>query len=546
MKTFASKNPFFVAAILFWASAAMAQDQSMPGMNMQKTATQTGQKQTTQPDLRMPKDVQNLQNTNDSGAQKGFQSERNSERQQRDQSMQKPARQSDSESATHPALSLQEPENPTHMTGESLPAPNLLSEVARRAPMTLQDFLDRAEHDNPTLAESRADVLRAQAQARQAGLYPNPSVAYDGEHIRGGSYGAGEQGAYIQQKIMLGGKLGLRRNIHAQQARSNEIGLEEQQYRVRNDVEQAFYRALASQAKVALQQRLLRVALDAVETTHQLANVGQADAPDILQAEVEAGQSKIEYVTEQRNFLRDFQTLAALAGALNLPAAPLRGDFEDPPAMDADTQIATILAGSPAVKRAQQAVAVAEARLRDAQREPVPDLTLRAGEWYSGEDVTGTHIAAGPMSFATAAVDLPIWNHNQGNIQAAKVELESAREDVARTQLSIKRTAEPLVQQYLTARFEAERYRLDLIPRARRSYELYLMKYQQMAGAYPQVLISQRTMFQLQIGYLTALDEVWSSSVALQNYTLAGSLQKPMTNGSSSTTINLPNGGGSE
>ena len=548
MTTFANRETFAVAvaAVLLCASAGLAQNQSMPGMNMQKTAPQAQQTQPAKPDIHLPQDMRNLQNTNDAAARKESQSERNSERQQREEPMQKPGQQSDSQSATHSTLTLQEPENPGHITGENLPAPDLLGEIEKRAPMTLQDFLTQAEHSNPTLAESRADVLSARAQARQAALYPNPSIGYSGDQIRGGSYGGGEQGAYIQQKIVLGGKLGLRRNIHNQQARSNEIGVEEQQYRVHNDVEQAFYRALVSQAKVAMRQRIMRVALDAAETAHQLANVGQADAPDILQAEVEAGQAKIEYVTEQRNFIRDFQTLAALAGLQNLAASPLQGDIESPPALDAEHQIATVVAASPAVKRAQQVVVVAEARLKDARREPVPDLTLRAGEWYSGEEVSGAHVAAGPMSFASAAIDLPVWNRNQGNILAAKAALERAKEDVVRTQLSLKQQAEPLVQQYLAATFEADRYRTDLVPSARRAYELYLMKYQQMAGAYPQVLISQRTMFQLQIGYLTALREVWSSALSLQNYTLTGGLRQPMASGPSSTAINLPNGGGNE
>lgn len=548
MTTFANRETFAVAvaAVLLCASAGLAQNQSMPGMNMQKTAPQAQQTQPAKPDIHLPQDMRNLQNTNDAAARKESQSERNSERQQREEPMQKPGQQSDSQSATHSTLTLQEPENPGHITGEKLPAPDLLGEIEKRAPMTLQDFLTQAEHSNPTLAESRADVLSARAQARQAALYPNPSIGYSGDQIRGGSYGGGEQGAYIQQKIVLGGKLGLRRNIHNQQARSNEIGVEEQQYRVHNDVEQAFYRALISQAKVAMRQRIMRIALDAAETAHQLANVGQADAPDILQAEVEAGQAKIEYVTEQRNFIRDFQTLAALAGLQNLAASPLQGDIESPPALDAEHQIATVVAASPAVKRAQQVVVVAEARLKDARREPVPDLTLRAGEWYSGEEVSGAHVAAGPMSFASAAIDLPVWNRNQGNILAAKAALERAKEDVVRTQLSLKQQAEPLVQQYLAATFEADRYRTDLVPSARRAYELYLMKYQQMAGAYPQVLISQRTMFQLQIGYLTALREVWSSALSLQNYTLTGGLRQPMASGPSSTAINLPNGGGNE
>ncbi|MGI8770006.1 MAG: TolC family protein [Acidobacteriaceae bacterium] len=453
---------------------------------------------------------------------------------------------SDAQSVTHATMMLQEPENPGYHTGENLPAPELLNDVAKREPLGLQQFESWAERGNPTLAQAQAVVRRSEQQARQAALYPNPSIAYDGEHIRGGSYGGGEQGAYVQQTVVLGGKLGLRRNIYQQQAQVNKIGVDEQGYRVRDTVQQAFYRALTSQATVVLRQRLLHVTLDAVETVHQLANVGQADAPDILQAEVEAEQAKVDFVRAQRQLIQDFSMLAAVANRPELPVSPLQGDLEQPPQMDPEQQVATIVASSPTVKRAQQEVAVAEARLKDAGRETIPDLQLRVGEWWSGEQVNGANYAAGPMSFATAGINLPLWNRNQGNVEAAKADLERAKQDVARSQLYLKQQSEPLAQQYLAARFEADRYRTQLIPRARRAYELYLMKYRQMAMAYPQVLVSQRTLFQLQIDYLQALSTVWTCGVALQNYTLSGGLDAPMSSGTASTTINLPNGGGSE
>jgi cobalt-zinc-cadmium efflux system outer membrane protein len=352
--------------------------------------------------------------------------------------------------------------------------------------MALADFEAFADANNPTLKQANAFVRRSQEQARQAGLYPNPSVGYQGEQIRGGSYGGGEQGGFVQQTVVLGGKLGLRRNIYEQQKQSDQIGVQEQTYRVHGDVQQAFYDALTAQATVQLRQRLLGVALDAVETVHQLANVGQADAPDILQTEVETEQAKVDYVT-----------------------------------------------------------AVARARLKDAKRESVPDLQLRAGEQYNGEHVSENPTkAAGAQSFASAGINIPLWNRNQGNVGAAKAEIERAEQDVAREQLSLRQQAAPLAQSYLAAQFEAERYKTQLIPRATRAYELYLKKYQNMAQAYPQVLVSQRTLFQLQISYLMALHDVWRSAIALQNYTLTGGLHTPMSSGSSITTINLPNTGG--
>jgi cobalt-zinc-cadmium efflux system outer membrane protein len=446
---------------------------------------------------------------------------------------------------THATMTLQEPENPERKTGSNLPAPELLKDVAARTPMALADFETLADANNPTLKQANAFVRRSQEQARQAGLYPNPSVGYQGEQIRGGSYGGGEQGGFVQQTVVLGGKLGLRRGIYEQQKRSDQIGVEEQTYRVHGDVQQAFYDALTAQATVQLRQRLLGVSLDAVETVHQLANVGQADAPDILQTEVETEQAKVDYVTAQRQYLQAFRTLAALAGKGNLPVCPLQGEFEKTPDLNAEQMVDFIVTDSPTVKRAQQEAAVAQARLKDAKREPVPDLQLKVGEQYNGEHVSENPTkAAGAQSFASAGINIPLWNRNQGNVGAAKAEIERAEQDVAREQLSLRQQAAPLAQSYLAARFEAERYKTQLIPRATRAYELYLKKYQNMAQAYPQVLVSQRTLFQLQISYLMALHDVWRSAIALQNYTLSGGLHTPMSSGSSITTINLPNAGG--
>ncbi len=444
------------------------------------------------------------------------------------------------------AMTMQQQNDPARQTGQNLPAsdqvPDLLKDVARRPEMGLAEFLDLASRTNPTLDQATALVRRSEAQAHQAGLYPNPTIGYQGEQIRGGEYGGGEQGAFVQQTIVLGGKRGLRRKVYEQERRSDQIGVEEQTSRVRNDVTQAFYAALTAQAAVVIRQRLLGVASDAVLTVHQLSNVGQADAPDVLAAEVEAEQAKVDFLKAQRRFMQDFRALATLAGKPDLPLSPLRGTLENAPQLNAEQQVESIVSSSPGVKRAEQEAAVAEAKLRDARREAVPDLELRAGEEYNGEQLTTEPLpkAVGMQSFATAGINIPLWNRNQGNVAAANAELEQAGKEVERTRLEIRRAAEPMAQSYLAAQYTAEHYRTELIPRAQRAYQLYLAKYQSMAQAYPQVLISQRTLFELQIGYLAALDDLWANATALQNFVLTGGLTAPVSGSSSNTAINLP------
>ena len=413
--------------------------------------------------------------------------------------------------------------------GETVSAcAQLLQGVASRAPLKLEDFLAMADRNNPTLQQAAAIVRRSEAEARQASLYPNPTVGYEGDQIRGGSYGGGEQGGFVAQTIVLGGKLGLRRDIYEQQKQSDQIAAQAQLLRVHSDVTQMFYHALSAQQTVLVRGRLLGLANDAAQTAHQLANVGQADSPDVLQAEVEAEQAAIDYTVAQRLFIERFKSLAALAGTPATEVAPLDAALDAPPEIDPAQIVDTIVQQGPTVKQAQQQVAIAQARLKDAQREVVPDLQLRAGEQANLEALPeAPGRKTGAQSFASVGIELPLWNRNQGNMRAAEADLDQARQEITRTQLSLRQQAEALVQNYLSAKEEAERYRTALLPRARRAYELYLDKYQSMAQAYPQVIVSQRTLFELEVHYIDSLDRIWQNAIALENFTLQGGLENP-------------------
>ncbi len=526
-------------ATVVWGQSSMP---DMPGMSMPSAPVPQGKKPA--PAMKMPGDMKRGQDEN-AHAHAAEQSVRDSEAQQRAVAGGKAGASSDALSVQHNTYRLQEFEAPGMQTGSDLPAPELLGAEAKRPALALATFVGWAEAGNPTLAGARAIVKRSEGQARQAGLPPDPIVGYSGEHIRGGSYGGGENGAFAEQTFVLGGKLALRRGVYARQAEADKIGLEAQTFRVHNDVERAFYDALTAQAQADVRRRLMDIARDAVRTAHELANLGQQDAPEVLDAEVEAEQSKVEYESAQRKYIEAFASLTAVAGRPGEPLARLEGDLEHVPVLDAGSVVGAIVVSSPAVRASQQEAGVAEAKLHDARREAVPNLRVQAGAWWSGEFLDGTTPAgkpAGWMGFAQAGVQLPLWNRNQGNVEAASADLARARAEVARTQLLMKQTAEPLLQRYQSARFQAERYRDQLLPRAERAHDLYVIKYQQMAAAYPQVLMSERTALRLRVAYLDALKEEWRAAIALQNDTLEGGLDMPVSSGSAETAINLPSG----
>ena len=433
------------------------------------------------------------------------------------------------------------PDSVTHSVTQ--PVTQRRKEALQRPAMTLDEFNKMALESNPILKEAEAIVRRSAAQAKQAGLYPNPSAGYEGEQIRGGSQGGGEQGGFVQQTIVLGGKLGARRNVYEQQRREDEIGASEQRARLLGGIGQQYYSTLAAQKTVEVRERMVKLTADAAETAHQLSNVGQADTPDVLQAEVESEQAQLDYETAQFTHVQEFAKLAALAGKPDLPLAPLAVDFENPPEI-ASGIVEEMLNGSPAVKRANQDIARAEAALKSAKRESVPDLSLRAGLQQNFEPLgAGPNLPVGLQGFATAGVTIPLFNRNQGNVEAARAEVDRAHAQAERTRLSIRHAAQPMLQMVLAEREQAMRYKNDMLPRADRAYQLYIAKYQEMGSPYLQVILSQRTLFQLQIGYVHILEDLWRNTVALQNFTLTGGLDAPMAAGSAATTLNLPNGG---
>jgi len=394
--------------------------------------------------------------------------------------------------------------------------------------ITLEELQQMALKNNPTFAQSASNIQAAEGRKKQSRLYPNPTVGYQGEQIRGGSFHGGEQGFFIQQDIVLGGKLGLSRKIFDQELKQAQTEGEEQKLRVVTNVRVSYIQALAAQHTLDLRHNLSKLADDAVETSHQLANVGQADAPDVLESEVEAQQAQLAVTMAEQNQQRIWKALSAVVGNPRLPLMQLEGKLEDTPPVNTEELVEKIVNESPAVRIAEIGVKRAEAALAREKREPIPDLQLRGGMQQNGELLSAPNgRSVGLQGFADVGVRIPIFNRNQGYIATAKADGERAKREVERVKLVMRERAATVVQNYTFSQSAVDRYRNQMIPRAQKAYEMYTKKYQDMAAAYPQVLIAQRTLMQLEVSYVNALESFATTSLLLQSYLLTDGLEAP-------------------
>jgi cobalt-zinc-cadmium efflux system outer membrane protein len=400
-------------------------------------------------------------------------------------------------------------------------------------PLTLAQLERMALENNPTLAQAKAAKQSALGLAKQAGLPPNPVVGYQGEEF---AFRAlrhkPEYFGFFEQTIPLGGKLAKSRLIYLSQANQAEAEATAQKQRVVNTVRALFYQTLGAQKLVDLREELAKIAHDATKTTSDLFNVGQADKPDFLASEIETEQVEHELVAARNNLKQDWKLLASVVGVPEMTPVRLEGKLDDRiPSFDEDQLLATLMRDSPQIKSAEAQVVRARAVAVRALAEPLPDMYIRGGIGYSTEFLdTGQLLSinkTGVEGNMQVGFSLPLWNRNPGGIATAHADLAFAESELARLKLALRVQFAQAIRNYDNSVDAVRRYRDVMLPRADAAYQLYLEKYKQMGASYPQVLISQRTMFQLRQQYINALVNLQQTAISLEGFLLTGGLDAP-------------------
>ncbi|HMB27086.1 MAG TPA: TolC family protein [Blastocatellia bacterium] len=412
--------------------------------------------------------------------------------------------------------------------------------------LRLEDLERMALQNNPTIGQAEAAVRAAEGRRVQAGLMPNPIIGYLGEELSARAFDQkSEHYVFAEQEVPLGGKLKKSRDVFARERAQAQAEAAAQKQRVLNAARALYYEALGAQRLVEVRAELAKLAGEAVEVTGELFNTGAADRPDALAIQVEARRARVDLVMAENELDQIWRQIGAVVGDPFLKPARLAGDLEQGlPALEQDQLLAALLSVSPEVKRAQAGIERARASLARAKAEPTPNLFLRGGMGYSAELLETfppqpPGRKSGPEAFAEVGLRIPLFNRNQGAIAEASAELDFAEREARRVELMLRARTASAFRAYQNALSVATEYREQIVPRARRAYELYLASFRQMAAAYPQALIAQRTFFQTQAEYVRALVDVWRNAIQLQGFMLTGALDAPGGMSASGTDFSL-------
>jgi cobalt-zinc-cadmium efflux system outer membrane protein len=428
------------------------------------------------------------------------------------------------------------------------PAPVQVEETAKeQGGITVQELEQMALQQNPTLIQADATLKAVEGAKQQAGLFPNPTVGIQVEELsQRNPLGITEEHIFFfaEQTIPLGGKLGKSETALEWGRNRAEILKNVQRLKVINTVRSLYFEVLGAQQMVETQEKLQKLLEEASAITHELYNVGQADRPDVLEGEIEMQTAEVALAQSRNEQQRIWERLAASIGNPEMPISRLAGNLdENVPEIDRDSALAKLLKESPAVQAAQAGLEQSRAQIDSAKSLGTPDLRLRGGIGYNYEEIELLGEPVGWEGFFEVGITLPLFNRNQGNVAAASAEAITAEQEIRRLKLSLSERFAKSYADYVNARNVSQKYGKEILPRAREAYDLYKNSFQQMAAAYPQVLIAQRNLYQAELEYIRSLVRLQTSAVQLQNFLLAeGALDSPDFQIKQADEINAPGG----
>jgi cobalt-zinc-cadmium efflux system outer membrane protein len=287
--------------------------------------------------------------------------------------------------------------------------------------LTLRQALALALTRSPELAAVGYDIRIAEAKILQAKLLPNPALDLEAEDIAGsGSFANGKRSQttlQLGQLIELGGK---RRTRVGEARLSRDLAAFDYETKKREvfvKTAGSFVDVLAGQRRVKVAEELVSLATSFIPAVVKRVEAGKASDLEKTRFDVAIGSARIELEQSKRDLLAARQRLALQWGSSNPRFGAVVGDLDAAPLVASLQDLARRVEANPRLARFGTEVAHREAALAREKAAAQPDITLRAGgRWIAESDDT-----TAVLGFS---LPLPLWNGNQGNIRAARAQLE--------------------------------------------------------------------------------------------------------------------------
>lgn len=375
--------------------------------------------------------------------------------------------------------------------------------------LTLGDALQQAEAHNGDLAAARAREQQAAAQARGAGALPTAQLGVaglggNGPGLVNSNYSnlfRDDYYVFLNQSTGPFGTIGSKRRSAEFKHQAAQHEVSQQQLQLQQSVKDEFYRLLAAQQRLEVNQRNLQLAEEVLRIAQTRHKVGQVPRLDLMSAEVERNRAQQELVTASSELRQSKARLAPLLG-------------QSPQDLLAEGDLAPVaVQPDPQDLQSHPRLAAAQAELQQARQETL--LAAQQGNPSANLNLVQDLVVPNYVLQVTLSVPLD-WGelgHEYAARQAAEKEAEVK---LGQLQKQLESDLEVARGSYESALENQRNYQEKVLDPAEEMARVTEKGYRKGALPYSQLLIAQRLVSDLRRQFIDKQLEVQLALDALQ------------------------------
>ena len=383
--------------------------------------------------------------------------------------------------------------------------------------LTLQECLALALADNARLKSFSWEVRAREAQALQAGFWPNPVLGAETEDLSTegpvGDFADAEQMVQVSQPIELWGRPGKRRDVAEQDRALAGWDYEAARLDVVTQTTQAFLGLVAAEERVRLARELVRLSEEVFQTVSRQVEVGEVSPVEKERARVPLSQARIRLRRAREDRRSARQALSGQWGRSDTTSfSTVTGTFGPVRPVPALDTVKTALDRNPALARQADEIerATAVLALEKSDRFPVPSLTVGGQRFGARTGNDRTALTAG------ISLPLPLFDRNQGAVQRARSRIQRAKAERASARVRLDTTLSRAYSALVSAQHEANTIANETLPAARSAFRSIREGYRQGKFSYLEVLDAQRTLFDVRRQQVQALRSYYQARARVE------------------------------
>jgi cobalt-zinc-cadmium efflux system outer membrane protein len=404
-------------------------------------------------------------------------------------------------------------------------------------PRPASDFLDlqrgateaelvaRALASNPTLLAQRQQIAMAKGDVTQAHLHQNPSLTLGGlQEVNGDDHGINVSGSL---PLELFGRRARRTEVAEAKEDATHQNVSNQERLLTGEVRTRFGAALAAVRNLMFVEQLLQVNREILRLMEDRVREGATPPLDADETRVEVNRIETMRIDYQAKAEVALLALKEIVGIDPEEAIRLKGELEAASLNYDQKQLLKLAMDHRpdlAFQRANEALANAELRSDQAMGKPDasvyggyerPDMGFSQEAFDAAGNLTPIRQTFNHVVFGLN-INLPVFNRNQGAVVADTAAIQSAHNQIAAVNLSLRHEVAQNLIRFNGAQTRVSVYRSGVRDQAAHNLDVVRQTYSYGRNTLLDVIAEQRRYIDIETGYTNILLDAYAARIALE------------------------------